>query len=350
MALWCDKDRPRTFSSLRYNEDTAANLSNIVKAGDFPHMLVYGPNGAGKKTIIACTLRELYGSGTENIKRSLQSFQAPSGRRLELQTFSSNYHIQLKPSEVGIQDRVVVQEIIKDMAQTKQINPVAQKQFKVVVLMEVDDLTRDAQDALRRTMERYAATCRLILCCESINKVSEPLRSRCTLIRVPSPSDKQIHNEITRVSKANNALLDDEIISGIVKKVQGNMRLALLLAQAAAGYRKDQKVFDLEWEIYLRETAKLILRDQTAENLLKVRERIYECLIHCIPPDVIFVKLVRELLPYCDGQIKPEVVAAAAKYEHRLGLGNKAIFHIEAFIATFMAIYYRHLKECTQDF
>ncbi|VDD91600.1 unnamed protein product [Enterobius vermicularis] len=321
MALWCDKDRPRTFTSLRYNEDIASNLSNIVKAGDFPHILVYGPSGGGKKTIINCILKELYGSGVENIRHGIQYFQALSGRKLELQTFTSNYHIQLKPSEVGVHDRLVVQEVIKGMAQTKQINPQAQRPFKVVVLMEIDDLTRDAQDALRRTMEKYASTCRLILCCESINKVSEPLRSRCTLIRIPAPKDEQVYAEIKRVCKSNNAFLDEEIVNGIVKKVRGNMRLGLLLAQAAAGY-----------------------------SLLKVRERIYECLIHCIPADVIFVKLVRELLPYCDGQIKAKVVAAAAKYEHRLGLGNKTIFHIEAFIATFMAIYFQQLKESTEGF
>uniref|UniRef100_A0A0N5AW48 AAA domain-containing protein n=1 Tax=Syphacia muris TaxID=451379 RepID=A0A0N5AW48_9BILA len=346
MALWCDKDRPRSFSRLRYNQNIGINLTNIVKVGDFPHVLIYGPNGAGKKTLITCILRELYGTGSENIKRGTQYFQTISGRRLELQTFTSNYHIQLKPSEVGVQDRLVVQEVIKDMAQTKQINPQAQKHFKVVVLMEVDALTRDAQDALRRTMEKYAATCRLILCCESLNKVSEPLRSRCTLVRIPAPSDEEV---LELQLHSNNVSLNEEIVGGIVKKVKGNMRLGLLLAQAAANYRKDQKIFDLDWEVYIRETAKLILRDQTSECLLKVRERIYECLAHCIPADTIFVKLVRELLPYCDGQIKAEVVAAAAKFEHRLGLGSKAIFHIEAFIATFMAVYYRQLKECTED-
>lgn len=64
--------------------------------------------------------------------------------------------------------------------------------FLVVVLMEADQLTRDAQNALRRTMEKYAQTCRLILCCDSISKIIGPLKSRCLAVRVAAPSDDDV--------------------------------------------------------------------------------------------------------------------------------------------------------------
>lgn len=62
-----------------------------------------------------------------------------------------------------------------------------------------------------------------------------------------------------------------------------------------------------------------------------------------------FQNLLRELLHYCDGAIKAEVVARAAEYEHRLTCGSKAIFHLEAFVASFMDIYHRQLTENASD-
>lgn len=62
----------------------------------------------------------------------------------------------------------------------------------MVVLNEVDKLTKGAQHALRRTMEKYMSSCRLILCCNSSTKVIEPLRSRCLSLRIPAPSVDEV--------------------------------------------------------------------------------------------------------------------------------------------------------------
>ena len=166
-----------------------------------PHLFFYGPPGSGKKTRIAALLREIYGPGAEKLKLDKRTFTTPTKRLVEINLITSNYHIELSPGDAGLNDRFVVQDVIKEMASNKNIlsatiagdaKPSGKAEFKTVVLTEVDQLSRQAQAALRRTMEKYASTCRLILCCNSQSKVIEPVRSRCLGIRVASPTVDEV--------------------------------------------------------------------------------------------------------------------------------------------------------------
>jgi replication factor C subunit 3/5 len=68
-----------------------------VQGGDFPHLLVYGPSGAGKKTRIMYLLREMYGAGVEKLRIEQHTFTTPSNKKIEISTISSNYHIEVNP-------------------------------------------------------------------------------------------------------------------------------------------------------------------------------------------------------------------------------------------------------------
>ena len=105
-----------------------------------------------------------------------------------------------------------------------------------------------------------------------------------------------------------------------------------------------------DWEQYLRETAFQIVQEQSPARLLQVRERIYELLSHCIPPDLIFKGLLKELVKNCDDQLKTDVCAEAARCQWRSARGSKVIFHLEEFIAKFMAIYKRFIELSIADF
>ena len=99
MSLWCDKYRPKTFKELDYGVDQAKKLERMVTEGDFPHLLVFGPEGAGKKTRVNCILRELYGNGVEKLRLERHEFMTQSKKKIEIHSSSSNYHIEICPGK-----------------------------------------------------------------------------------------------------------------------------------------------------------------------------------------------------------------------------------------------------------
>ena len=100
-----------------------------------------------------------------------------------------------------------------------------------------------------------------------------------------------------------------------------------------------------EWEEFITKLSMDILREQSPGALLRARDKVYELLSNCIPAEVILKTLCRKLLIRLDDDVKHDLIHWAAYYEHRLQLGSKDIFHIEAFIAKFMSIYKKFLLE-----
>ena len=220
--LWVDKHRPSRLSNLSYHSTLTQRLTSLGSdPGGLPHLLFYGPSGAGKKTRVMTLLREVFGPGAERLRLDKKTFTTPTKRTVEINMISSNYHIEMAPGDAGLNDRFVIQDVIKEMASNRNIanvgtakddksggnffakndsgdkvnNSKQKAEYKVVVLCEVDKLTRQAQAALRRTMEKYSSSCRLILICNNPSKVIDPVRSRCLGIRVAAPS----HDEVRRL-------------------------------------------------------------------------------------------------------------------------------------------------------
>lgn len=252
MALLVDKHRPRNLEALSYHPDLSERLKALVsnshpqisacahfspplqaQSGDFPHLLVYGPSGAGKKTRIIATLKELYGPGVEKIKIDARVFQTSSNRKLEFNIVASVYHLEITPSDVGNFDRVVIQDLLKEVAQTQQVDLSAKQRFKVVVINEADHLTRDAQAALRRTMEKYSPNLRLILLANSTSNIIAPIRSRTLLVRVAAPTVEEIVGVLRGVGRKEGWGNDADLFLRRVARESGrNLRRALLMYEA----------------------------------------------------------------------------------------------------------------------
>ncbi|KAF9125028.1 Replication factor C (RF-C) subunit [Mortierella sp. 14UC] len=349
MALWVDKHRPTNLDKLDYHTDLSAHLKKLCASGDFPHMLVFGPPGAGKKTRVVAILRELFGPGAEKIKIDQRIFETPSKRKLELNIVSSNYHLEVNPSDVGNYDRVVIQDLLKEVAQTQQVDAAAQKRFKVVVIHEADLLTRDAQAGLRRTMEKYMGNLRIIMCCNTTSKIIGPIQSRCLLVRVGAPTYSQMVKVMHKVVKKEHCgPLPENLAFRLAEESGRNLRRALLMLETAKvqchPFKDDQEIPRMDWEDFIRTVRVQIMKAQTPESLQHVRGQLYELINHCIEPAAILKTLAKELIEKADGnEIKMKFAQEAAFYEHRLRTGQKAIFHLEAFVAKIMSVYKRHL-------
>jgi len=371
MVLWVEKYRPTSLDSLTLHHSTTETLQRLTKDEDFPHIIMYGPSGAGKKTRVQALLRGIFGRGADKVKVSHKSFKVKS-KTIEISSVSSHYHIELNPSDVGNNDRLVVQEVIKEIAQTTNVGAAgSQHQFKVVVLNEVDRLSLGAQHALRRTMEKYTTSCRLILVAESLSRVTPPLQSRCLAVRVPAPTKEEISKILGEIASKEGLNMTPELGMSIAEESARNLRRAILMlesakvkfphlgsivggssasASAAAGGAIQAQLppareLKADWEIFIDEMGKSICEEQSPQRLLRIRGNLYELLTNAIPPDVILRQLTERFLKRVDDHIKYEVVQAAAFYDHRMHQGSKPIFHMEAFVAKFMAIYKRWIVE-----
>ncbi|KAK3109730.1 Replication factor C (RF-C) subunit, partial [Teratosphaeriaceae sp. CCFEE 6253] len=267
---------------------------------------------------------------------------------------SSNYHLEITPSDVGNYDRIVVQDLLKEVAQTQQVDLAAKQRFKVVVINEADHLTRDAQAALRRTMEKYSPNLRLILLANSTSNIIAPIRSRTLLVRVAAPTEEAIAEVLAKVGRKEGYKGCEGLEKRIAKDSGRNLRRALLMFEAvhAQNDNVNEKtpIPPPDWEALIEVIAKEMIEERSPARILQVRAKLYDLLTHCIPATTILKTLTFKLMPKIDDNIRADIVRWSAFYEHRIRMGSKVIFHLEAFVAKFMRVYEGNLMGMDMDF
>lgn len=236
-----------------------------------------------------------------------------------------------------------MQEIIKEMARNRPVGTDERRSFKILVLNEVDRLSKEAQHSLRRTMEKYSSACRLVLCCTNVSKVIEPVRSRCLCIRVRAPSETEVAAILDKAATSEGWTLPPAFAAKLASTSERNLRRALLNLECCKvqqyPFIDNQDIAMADWELYIKEIAGDMISEQSAKRLYLVRGKLYELLVNCIPPELILRRLALELTKRLDDELKRSTSELAAFYEHRLQQGQKAIFHLEAFVAKFMSEY-----------
>ena len=351
MPLWIDKYRPRDIQTLDINKDQQNTLQTMLENSkcNIPHLLMYGPSGSGKKTRVMAILREIYGNAVDKIKMEKLTFTLPSSKKIEVDAIASNYHLEVNPSDAKTADRHVVQELIKHQANLPSVSTNKSKdqgvRFKVIIIAEADRLSKDAQHALRRTMEKYMKNCRVVLMTKSTSRIIEPLRSRCLPIKCRAASNQELREIVyPPVAEGEYLNISDATLDSIISYSNRDMRKFLLLlevykVQSDAGMKNiDIKKLLPDWELYCEKLVVSIQKVTSIQQIQGIRNKLYELLIHLIPTEVIFRQLVEGLTNDSSTVLRNGIIEAAAKYEHRARQGSKPIYHLEAFVVEFLNV------------
>jgi len=198
--IWTEKYRPSRFEEVVGQQEILKRTRSLVQALNIPHLLFAGPSGIGKSTLALIIVKELFKD-----------------------TWGDNY-LELNASdERGID---VVRQKVKDFARTKALGTVP---FKVIFLDEADALTKEAQQALRRTMENYTNTCRFILSCNYSSKIIDPIQSRCVVFRFKILEKKDISEVIRRIAERESLKISDEAVEALYEISEGDCRKAINL-------------------------------------------------------------------------------------------------------------------------
>ncbi|KAJ9615441.1 Subunit of heteropentameric Replication factor C (RF-C) [Cladophialophora chaetospira] len=213
---WVEKYRPKSLDEVKSQEHATETLRRMVNASNLPHLLCYGPPGNGKTSTILALCRELF--GPELMKSRVLELNASDERGLS-----------------------VIRERVKSFAAlhlTNSSNEYREKypcpNFKIVILDEADQLTQDAQGALRRVMEIYSATTRFALCCNYVSRIIDPIASRCSKFRFKAIGGDQATARIAEILKAEHVNYEDGVIERTLKVSDGDLRRAINLLQSAA--------------------------------------------------------------------------------------------------------------------
>eukprot|EP00922_Rhytidocystis_sp_ex-Travisia-forbesii_P028326 GHVS01041572.1.p1 GENE.GHVS01041572.1~~GHVS01041572.1.p1 ORF type:complete len:358 (+),score=31.04 GHVS01041572.1:108-1181(+) len=346
--LWLDKYCPHKLSELRCHShlsDLLLRLASSGARGSIPHLLFYGPSGAGKKTRIAALTREIFGEGVFKVKADTHVHKETN---TEIVLCQSLHHIQLSCPSLGTKDRAVIQGLLKEYQSSQKLTftPTSHN-FRVYVLHDAEALSDGAQAGLRRTVEKYASTARVFLHVNQLSNIIPALRSRCLCVRIPLPSGEEVRSVLRSICEKeliSPSQASDGYLSFIAEYSQRNLRRAILVLENAAigGYPSSLESLQcFPWETMLQKVVDKTVNTQSPQILSECRDLVYEVLTNCIPGQVVLEYLCRCFLTHHKLQkcfsARQVAITAAAHYSFTMARGDKPAFHVEAYIAHVIA-------------
>jgi replication factor C small subunit len=273
-----------------------------------PNLLFAGMSGIGKTACALALGREIFGD-----------------------TLQQNF-LELNASdERGID---VIRGKIKDFAA---ILPYGGARFKIIFLDECDSMTRDAQSALRRTMETYSATARFILSANYSSKIIEPIQSRCALFRFKPLSEAEITHRLKHMAGKEGLDVEEDGYKALVYASEGDMRRAINFLQTAGTLGEkigEETVFRTASKAKPKEARELIELG-LAGDFEKARKRLDALLFeYGMSGEDVLLQLYREVVASdMDQRLKVQLIDRIGEYNFRVTEGANERIQLEALLA-----------------
>ena len=194
-TLWVEKFRPDTLDGYVGNESVISKVQLYLKNGDVPHLLFYGQAGTGKTTLAKII--------AGNVDADLMYINASDENNVE-----------------------TVRTKVKNFAST-----IGFKRWKIVILDEADYMTPNGQAALRNLMETFSKTTRFILTCNYVEKIIDPIQSRCQVFGITPPNKKEVAKRIVAILKEQKIEFEMNDLVTLINNGYPDIRRVLNSAQ-----------------------------------------------------------------------------------------------------------------------
>ena len=307
MDIWIEKYRPLKLSDIYGQEQVVSRLRSFVKERQLPHLIFAGPAGVGKTSAAIALTRELLG---EQWRDSFLELNASDERGID-----------------------VIRENVKEFARIKPFNDLG---LRVVFLDEADQLTQDAQAALRRTMEKFSGTTRFIFSCNYSTQIIPPIQSRTVVMRFRTIDQDEMKAYISDIAKKENMEMSPDSLDALCEVAAGDARKATSILQTLKylGDTSPRAIFEMAGNLEPADFEKLFklsmegLYDDAVNLMEKLTvERGYSAL------DIIkgmhsFIKKQR-IAP----KQKLSIIMALAEFEFRIVEGGSDRIQLDALVA-----------------
>ncbi len=309
--IWTEKYRPSKFEEVVGQQEILKRVKSLVQALNIPHLLLAGPAGTGKSTVALIIVKELF-----------------------KERWRENY-LELNASdERGID---VIRQKVKDFARTKAIENMP---FKVVFLDEADALTREAQQALRRTMENYTNTCRFILSCNYSSRIIDPIQSRCVVFRFKLLEKKDVVQVIKRIAENEKLAISDGAFDALYDGSEGDCRRTINLLQTTASISLNinEDMINMILASTKPRDIKVVIDYALAGDFISAKDKLLDVMLKDSISGVDIIKAIQKEI--WNLQIEPEIkiklTEKTGEIEFRMIEGSDEFVQLQALLASFV--------------